>query len=58
MLGRDILPDATLGLKGATGSSENKLKDKLRVITKDKEINIIEEEVKKGKVVEFIKDCS
>ena len=42
VLGRDVLPDATLVLKGATGSSENKLKDKLRIITKDKEINVIE----------------
>merc|ERR1711888_89842 len=42
VLGRDVLPNATLSLKGATESSENKLKDKLRIITKDKEINVIE----------------
>ena len=42
VLGRDKLPDAPLGLKGATGTNENKNKDKLRVITKDKEINVLE----------------
>ena len=42
VLGRDKLPDAHLGLKGATGINENKCKDKLRIITKDKEINVIE----------------
>merc|ERR1711888_566099 len=42
VLGRDKLPDAPLGLKGAIGTNENKCKDKLRIITKDKEINVIE----------------
>merc|ERR1712030_249498 len=42
ILGRDKLPDAHLGLKGVTGKNENKSKDKLRIITKDKEINVIE----------------
>ena len=42
VLGRDKLPDAPLGLKGATGTNENKCKDKLRIISKDKEIHVIE----------------
>merc|ERR1711888_1617 len=42
VLGRDKLPDAPLGLNGATGTNENKHKDKLLVITKDKEINVLE----------------
>merc|ERR1712208_111573 len=42
VLGRDKLPDASLGLKGSTGTNENKHKDKLQVITKDKEINVLE----------------
>merc|ERR1712030_247902 len=37
-----FVPDAHLGMKGATGTNESKCKDKLRIITKDKEINVIE----------------
>merc|ERR1711895_239901 len=42
VLGRDVLPNAALSLEGGHRSSENRLKDKLRIITKDKEINVIE----------------
>ena len=35
VLGRDKLPDASQGLKGTTGTNENKHKDELRVITKE-----------------------
>ena len=42
MLGRDELPDADVGLQGCTGTNDDKLKDKLRLVTKDKEITVME----------------
>ena len=40
--GRDPLPDARVGIQGCTGVNNNKKKDKLRLVTKDKEISVME----------------
>ena len=42
ILGRDEMPNAPVGLQGATGSNNDKSKDRLRVVTKDKEIHVLE----------------
>ena len=41
-MGRDPLPDATVGIQGCTGTAENKEKDKLRLVTRDHEITVME----------------
>ena len=42
VIGRDVLPDAPVGLQGCTGTNNDKMKDKLRLVTKDKEIKVME----------------
>ena len=42
VIGRDELPDADVGLQGCTGTNDDKMKDKLRLVTKDKEITVME----------------
>jgi hypothetical protein len=42
VIGRDKLPDAAVGLQGCTGTNNDKMKDKLRLVTKDKEITVME----------------
>ena len=36
------MPNAHVGLQGATGTNNDKSKDKLRIVTKDKEVNVLE----------------
>ena len=42
ILGREPLQDATVNIHGCTGTSNNKNKDKLRIVTSDKEVTVIE----------------
>ena len=42
VLGRDALEDASVDLQGCTGSSDNRKKDKLRVVCSDRQITVIE----------------
>ena len=42
VLGRAALEDAEVDLQGCTGSSDNRKKDKLRIVTSDKEVTVIE----------------
>ena len=49
VLGRDKMPNAPVGLQGATGTNDDKSKDKLRIVTKDKEINVMESRNIEGK---------
>ena len=45
ILGREPLQDATVNIHGCTGTSNNKNKDKLRIVTSDKEVTVIEYQV-------------
>ena len=40
VLGREPLPDAKSGLQGCTGTDENRAQDKIRIVTKDKQVTI------------------
>ena len=42
IMGRDPLPDAKVGIQGCTGINNDRKKDKLRLVTKDKEISVME----------------
>ena len=42
ILGREPLQDATVNIHGCTGTSNNKNKDKLRIVTREKELTVIE----------------
>ena len=42
VLGRDKLPDADVDLQGCTGTNGDKMKEKLRLVTRDKEITVME----------------
>ena len=44
ILGREPLQDATVNIHGCTGTSNNKNKDKLRIVTSDKEVTVIEQD--------------
>ena len=41
ILGREPLQDATVNIHGCTGTSNNKNKNKLRIVTSDKEVTVI-----------------
>ena len=42
VMGRDPLPDAAVGIQGSTGVSNDKSKDRLRLVTSDNEITVME----------------
>ena len=42
VMGRDPLADAMVGIQGSTGVSNNKSKDRLRLVTSDNEITVME----------------
>jgi hypothetical protein len=42
VLGREPLPDAVTDLQGCTGKDNNRNQDKIRIVTSDKEITLVE----------------
>ena len=42
ILGREPLQDATVNIHGCTGTSDNKNQDKLRIVTSNKQVTVIE----------------